>query len=196
VLDFDIECRPLAWYGGDWVTKQPTAIGWKFIGSRGAPSNAVIGESDRMSRVLDEERDMIEAFRVAYDDADIVTGHFIRGFDLSVLNGACVRLGLPLLTQKLTEDTKGDLPKLSGMSKSMENLSATFNAKVQKYGMDTAKWAEANMLLPRGIELARKRVTTDVREHIELRQILIDRDLLSPPKLWLPSGGSESKYSP
>ena len=31
ILDFDVECRPIAWYGGDWVTKQPTAIAWKFL---------------------------------------------------------------------------------------------------------------------------------------------------------------------
>lgn len=35
ILDFDVECRPIAWYGGDWVTKQPTAIAWKFVGERG-----------------------------------------------------------------------------------------------------------------------------------------------------------------
>jgi DNA polymerase elongation subunit (family B) len=196
VLDFDIECRPIAWYGGDWVTKQPTAIGWKVIGDRSKPNVAWIGESDRMSRVLDEERAMIEAFREAYDAADMVTGHYIRGFDLPVLNGACARLGLPLLGQKLAEDTKGDLPKLQGVSKSMENLSAMFDAKVQKYGMDTAKWADANMLLPDGIELAKKRVTTDVREHIELRAILIERGLLSPARLWIPTGGKDGGYNP
>jgi hypothetical protein len=26
----------MAFYGGDFVTKQPTAIAWKFIGERGA----------------------------------------------------------------------------------------------------------------------------------------------------------------
>lgn len=197
ILDFDIECRPLAWYGGGWVTKQPTAIAWKFVGDRGKPDVAVIGSSDRMSLVLEEERAMIEAFRAAYNAADMVTGHYIRDFDLPTLNSACMRLGLPLLGPKLTEDTKNDLAKASGISKSMENLSAMFSAKVQKYGMDTAKWADANMLLPAGIEQARKRVTTDVREHIELRSVLIERGLLSPPKDWHPAGGGKGHdYTP
>lgn len=186
ILDFDIECRPIAWYGGDWVTKQPTAIAWKFVGSRYRPDVAVIGESDRNSLVLEEEITMLELFREAYLEADMVTGHYIRGFDLPVIAGAMLRLELEPLGQKLAEDTKEDLPKVQGISKSMENLSAMFNAKVQKYGMDTAKWAEANMLLPQGIEKARKRVTTDVREHLELRSKLIELGALSPAKVWRP----------
>jgi DNA polymerase elongation subunit (family B) len=196
VLDFDIECRPIAWYGGDFVTKQPTTIAWKYAGEGRRPTVTAIGESDRMSLVLEEEAEMLEAFRVAFDDADMVTGHYIRGFDLPVLQGAYIRLGLKPLGAKLAEDTKQDLLKAQGMSKSMENLSAMFKAKCQKYGMDTAKWADANMLLPEGIKKAKARVTTDVREHLELRAIMAERGLLSPAKLWLPGGASDGSYSP
>src|SRR4051812_11930508 len=102
ILDFDVECRPLAWYGGDWVTKQPTAIAWKFIGEPGGIGVAWIGASDRSSRVLDEERLMLLAFVDAYDSADVVTGHYIRGFDLPLINGALDRLCLPGLGPKWT----------------------------------------------------------------------------------------------
>lgn len=196
VLDFDIEARPIAWYGGDFVTKQPTTISARFIGEGRRPEVRAIGESDRSSRVLDEEREMLDWFRGLYEAADMVTGHYIRGFDLPVLNGAYIRLGLEPLGQKLAEDTKQDLLKAQGISKSMENLSAMFRAKCQKYGMDTAKWADANMLLPQGIQKAKERVTTDVREHIELRTIMVERGLLSPAKLWLPGGASDGSYSP
>lgn len=196
ILDFDCECRPLAWYGGDFVTKQPTAIAWQLVGSRGKPTVAVIGESDRSSLVLEEERAMLERFREAYDDADMVTGHYIRGFDLPLLNGACVRLGLPLFSNKLSEDTKLDLVKAQGVSKSMENLSAMFEAKHPKIPMDTAKWAAANMLLPHGIAMTKKRVVGDVIEHLELRETLIDRGLLTPAKVWERGGGSDGDYAP
>lgn len=196
ILDFDIECRPIAWYGGDFVTKQPTAIGWKFIGSRRRPTVAAIGESDRSSLVLEEERSMIEAFREAFNEADIVTGHYIRGFDLPTLNGACMRLELPLFGQKLTEDTKLDLVRASGLSKSMENLSAMFEARHQKFPMNTAMWAKGNMLLPEGIELTKKRVVYDVREHIELREKLIDAGLLRPPRMWRPDSAKDGGYVP
>lgn len=189
ILDFDVECRPLAWYGGDFVTKQPTAIAWKFIGERGKVEVEVIGESDRSSRVLDEERFMLEAFCAAYDEADIVTGHYIRGFDLPVINGACMRLGLPLLGAKDVQDTKTDLVRAQGLSKSLENLGAMFELKHPKVAMNTATWGAANMLLPHGIAATRKRVVGDVREHIELRQRMVDERYLSQATSWSPGGG-------
>ena len=194
VLDFDCECRPLAWYGGDFVTKQPTAIAWKIIGSRGKPVVAVIGESDRSSLVLDEEREMLEAFRAAFDDADVVTGHYIRGFDLPLLDGALMRLGLPALGKKLTQDTKIDLKAAHGISKSQENLGAMFELHHPKVPMNTAKWAEANMLLPEGIELTRERVVGDVNQHIELRAAMLQRNYLAPPVLWSPAGLGTGGY--
>ena len=193
-LDFDLECRPMAWYGGDFVTKQPTVIAWKFIGERGPVQVAWIGESDRSSMVPYEEREMIEAFLEAYDRAELVTGHFIRGFDLPVINGARIRLGGGPIDKKLSSDTKLDLTKASGMSKSMENLSAMFEAKHQKYSMNTTKWFEANSLLPEGIELAKKRCVEDVKEHIELRERLLEIGALRPPIVWSPEGAGVGGY--
>lgn len=195
-LDFDCECRPLAWYGGDFVTKQPTAIAWKVIGTRGRPQVAVIGESDRSSNVLEEEVAMLEAFRAAYDAADGVTGHYIRGFDLPLLNGALMRLGLPLLGEKLTSDTKIDLVKKGGLSSSQENLGAMFELEHPKVPMNTAKWADANMLLPHGIAITRKRVVGDVLQHIEMRDEMIERGVLGAPRVWRGGAGSDGGYVP
>lgn len=195
ILDFDCECRPIAWYGGDWVTKQPTAIAWKFIGERGGVEVALIGESDRSSRVLDEERAMLAAFVEAYDAADIVTGHYIRGFDLPLVNGALMRLGMPTLGPKDTHDTKGDLIKGQGISKSQENLGAMYELRHPKVGMNTGLWAAGNMLLPEGIKATRKRVVGDVRQHIALREAMLERGHLGPVQSW--SGGARSEsYSP
>lgn len=178
VLDFDVECRPLAWYGGDFVTKQPTAIAWLFIGETSIPTVTYIGGSDRSSRVLIEEEKMIEAFRKAYDAADVVTGHFLRGFDLPLLNGACDRLGLPPLDSKHAQDTKLDYMAASGISKSLENLGAMYELKHPKVQMNTTSWAAGNMLLPHGIQQTIKRVVGDVREHVELRQEMLRRGVL------------------
>lgn len=184
VLDFDVECRPLAWYGGDWVTKQPTAIAWKFVGEKGPVSVAWIGQSDRSSKVLEEEHEMLEAFRVAYDAADVVTGHYIRGFDLPLLNGALDRLGLAPLGPKWSQCTKEDYMTAQGISKSMENLGAMYELKHPKVTMNTATWAAGNMLLPHGIELTRKRVVGDVKEHMELRAAMLGRGTVGPGKEW------------
>lgn len=200
VLDFDVECRPIAWYAGDFVTKQPTAIAWKFIGARGPGSAiqvAVIGESDRSSRVLEEEAEMIEAFREAYDQADVVTGHYVRGFDLPLLNGACDRLGLKPLDAKWSQDTKGDYMTAQGISKSMENLGAMYELKHPKVTMNTAKWGAGNMLLPEGIVLTRERVVGDVKEHIELRAKMLERGTLGPGTLYdNGAGGQLPVYTP
>lgn len=195
VLDFDVECRPLAWYGGDFVTKQPTAVAWCWVGDTDVTVH-VIGESDRSSRVPLEESRMLEAFRGAYDEADIVTGHFIRGFDLPLLNGAMMRLGMPGLGPKTAQDTKLDLVRAQGVSKSQENLGAMFELNHPKVGMDTTRWAEANMLLPEGIAYAKERVVGDVLQHMEMRERLIAADLLRAPTVWHPGAGHGRRYAP
>lgn len=196
ILDFDVECRPIAWYGGDWVTKQPTAIAWKFVGEKSLINVAVIGSSCDTRRVLVEEAAMLEAFRKAYDAADIVTGHYIRGFDLPLLTGALMRLGLPLLGSKMTHDTKGDLVRGQGLSKSQENLGAMYELAHPKIPMNTALWAEANMLLPEGIRATERRVVGDVEQHIELRAEMLRRGHLAAPTPWSCGGGPREAYTP
>jgi DNA polymerase elongation subunit (family B) len=196
VLDFDIECRPIAWYGGDFVTKQPTVIAWSFVGSDETKVSA-IGESGNPEHVFHEEADMLIDFFRDYDDADVVTGHFIRGFDLPVLNGAAVRLGFDGPGDKLTQDTKMDLQKMSGVSKSQENLGAMFELDHPKVPMNTHLWAEANVLMRRGIEASKNRAKGDVEQHKEMRGLMLDRGLLRPPSIWTAKsrGGSGAYHA-
>jgi DNA polymerase elongation subunit (family B) len=196
VLDFDCECRPLAWYGGDQVTKQITAIAWQFIGEWEAPEVAFIGASDRSSQVVDEEIEMLESFRRYYEDADVVTGHYIRGFDLPLLQGSLMRLGLPLFGPKLAQDTKGDLVAAQGLSKSQENLGAMYELEHPKVGMNTTLWAAGNMLLPEGIKATVKRVVGDVEQHIELRREMLYHGHLGAPRLYTGHDGTEPGYTP
>ena len=195
ILDFDCECRPIAWYGGDFVTKQPTAIAWSVVGS-GDVTVRAIGESYDARNVLDEEAAMLYDFCRAYDDADVVTGHYIRGFDLPFLNGALIRLGMPGLGSKLAQDTKTDLVKAGGLSKSQENLGAMFELRHPKVSMNTSKWMAANLLLPEGIELTKERVVGDVVQHMELRERMVTEGLLAPPKTWSAGGGRVEEYTP
>ena len=195
ILDFDCECRPIAWYGGDFVTKQPTAVAWSVVGS-GDVTVRAIGESYDARNVLDEEAAMLYDFCRAYDDADVVTGHYIRGFDLPLLNGALIRLGMPGLGSKLSQDTKTDLVKAGGLSKSQENLGAMFELQHPKVSMNTSKWMAANLLLPEGIELTKERVVGDVVQHMELRERMVTEGLLAPPKTWSAGGGRVEEYTP
>lgn len=216
-LDFDIECRPLSWYGGDWVTKEITAIAAAWIGPNGKskgpvsawlldpfgfmanadydPTNPVsIGDAFE-SAMRASTLEMLEGFRAMYDAADIVTGHYIRGFDLPLLNGAALEFGISTFGDKLSCDTKGDLVRSQGLSKSMENLGAVFELNHPKVQMNQATWRAANRLLPRGLALTRKRVVGDVREHIEMLKVMLDRGVLRAPSIWSGAGnGATPQY--
>lgn len=194
VLDFDCEARPLSWYGGDWVSKEVTAIAWGWV----SPSNPARIAGRVECVLLGEEYpiDMIEAFREAYDAADVVTGHYIRGFDLPLLMGAALDLGLAPLAPKLTQDTKFDLVRFHGLSKSQESLGAMLGLRHPKVGMSQEDWRTANRLVPEGLERTKKRVVGDVRQHVELRAALLDRGLLTPARRWDGGARPERGYHP
>lgn len=197
VLDLDLECRPLSWYGGDWVSKEVTAIAWAWV----SPSNParIAGPVNCVLLSAVEPEAMIETFREAYDAADVVTGHYLRGFDLPLLNGAALELGLPPLTTKLVQDTKLDLVRFAGLSKSQESLAAMLGLRHRlrhpKVRMTQEDWRAANRLTPDGLERTQRRVTGDVRQHVELRAALLDRGMLGPPRPWTGSSRLE-EYQP
>jgi len=187
VLDFDIECRPLSWYGGDFVTREVTAIACRFLDTAETECWA-LGEVD--------VPEMLAAFVERYDDAGLVTGHYIRGFDLPNLNGALAECGMRPLSDKLTHDTKIDLVRRSGLSSSQENLGALLGLEHPKIGMTQTDWREANRLTPAGIAKTKRRVIGDVEQHIELRARLLELGMLGPPKLWRSAGAPAAVYAP
>lgn len=187
ILDFDIECRPLSWYGGDFVTKEITAIAAKFIGEKGPAQCWLLG--------VQTPQEILEGFLEMYNVAGMVTGHFIRGFDLPLLNSSLTEYGYQPLQSKLTQDTKLDLIKRNGMSGSQENLGAMLGLEHPKVGMSQEDWREANRLTPEGIKKTKERAIGDVEQHIEMRQRLIDAHMLGRPKVWNSVGNSpQPKY--
>jgi hypothetical protein len=140
---------------------------------------------------------MLRAFLDAYAQADMVTGHYITGYDLPMVNGALTEYGLPALGDKLAHDTKVHLIKRQGLSSSQENIGAMLKLNHPKVKMDQAKWRDANRLTPEGRQLARERVVGDVQQHIEMRARLIEKGYLRPPSVW--SSGSQqpdATYTP
>lgn len=181
VLGFDIEARPLGWYGGDWVHKETTAIAWAWADD---PETTI--EVHMLTRRAGSGRAMLRAFYKAYQEADVVTGHYIRGFDLPVLQWSYAEYELPLLGAKLTHDTKGDLIKMQGLSKSQENLGSAMGIDAPKVAMSMDNWREANRLTPKGLALVEERVKGDVIQQLQMRAELMRRGLIGPPKLWTP----------
>jgi len=178
ILDLDTECRPLAYLGQDYTTGEVTAIAAAWVDKPDKVHTWLLGEVDQAT--------MLQGFRALYDDADMVTAHNLRKHDLPLLNGALLEANLPTLTPKLTEDTYRDLVKRAKLSVSQASLAGILGLEADKYDMSQPKWREANRLTKAGLVETRKRVTGDVRQHIELRAALHGRGLLKPPRVWTP----------
>lgn len=188
VLDFDIENRPLSYLGSDFTTAEITAIAWAWADRPNDVSVFLLGEV--------ELPDILRAFVSVFDTADTVTGHYIRGHDLPMINGALMEFGMPPLPNKMVQDTKIDLIRSKGISCSQESLAAMFGLGHDKVQMNQHKWRKANRLTPEGLIEVRKRVVGDVQQHIEFRQRLLAGGYLSAPKLWSSGAAKPETYTP
>lgn len=176
ILDFDIENRPLSYLGSDWTTAEVTAIAWAWTDK---PNNVQV-------RLLGELAlpEILEEFCAVYAVADVITGHYVRCHDLPMVNGALTEFGMPGLSDKYVQDTKIDLHRMAGLSKSQESLAAMMELDNPKVQMNQHMWRTANRLDKRGLKWVSERAKGDVQQHMELRQKLLDRGYLGPPRLW------------
>ena len=190
VLDFDVEARPLHWINDEYVSKEITAIAWAWCDEPDHVVSVLLGEWPAEA--------MLTAFRAAYDQADMVTGHYIRGYDLPMLNGAMTEYELPPLDKKLTQDTKLDLVKRAGLSGSQENIGSMLGLAHDKVSMNQTRWRAANRLTPEGLAIVRQRVVGDVQQHIEMRTRLLELGYLGNAVLWKPGGTAKQSaaYTP
>jgi hypothetical protein len=177
VLDFDIENRPLSYWVPDRPTAEVTAIAAGWIGESKVDA-CLLGDVSMV--------EMLTWFAELYQQADMVTGHYIRMHDLPILNGAMLENGLPPLGAKLSSDTKLDLINWKDLPKTQEHLADMFGVRAPKVQMSQQKWRDANRLTEKGLGLTYKRVVGDVKQHRQLRQALLDRNLLKVPRVWSP----------
>lgn len=176
ILDFDTETRPLT-YWGKRPTAEITAIASCWYDDIGSMEVKLLG--------VDSPEEMLLSFVERYNQADIVTAHNLRRFDLPQINGHLLEYGLPLLTPKLTQDTYLDMRKRGDIPASQEYLLDLYGLGT-KVHMGQHAWRMANRLTPEGIEKARKRNSSDVYDHMKLRAYMIKHDLLKPMKVWKP----------
>ena len=188
VLDFDIENRPLTYLGSDFTTAEVTAIARAWSDQPEDVTVYLLGET--------ELPEILTAFCAAYEQADVVTGHFILGHDLPMLNGALMEFGMPALSDKLVSDTKVHLLRAKGLSKSQESLGAMFHLDHDKVQMNQFRWRAANRLTPDGLAYVRERVAGDVRQHIALRAKLLAGGYLGPARVWKSGTAKIEAYAP
>jgi hypothetical protein len=158
---------------------QITGIAWSWI-----------GEDKVHVRVLEQdlsnEELMFCAFLDAYNQADVVTGHYLRKHDMPLLSDHAFRFGIEL-KPKIVQDTMLDTVKVKGLGKSQDNLAMMLGVVAEKHHMSGHEWRVANALTPEGREGTRKRVVNDVIQNKQLRVALLERGALGPGKLWSPS---------
>ncbi len=188
VLDFDTESRPLHWITSDYMSQEITAMAWAWTDTPDNVTCHMLGETDTV--------DMLQAFRAVYDQADMVTGHYITGHDLPLIQAMLTECHLPLLPDKLVQDTKTHLVKRRGMSSSQENIAAMLLLEHDKVKMNQAKWRAANRLTPEGRQEARKRVIGDVQQHIEMRGKLLELGYVSRHERWKGGVAKAEAYTP
>lgn len=189
ILDFDIENRPLSYWVQDRPTAEVTAIASMWVGDHDSMEVWLLQPG------MDGPGRMLERFVERYNEADMVTGHYIRRHDLPIINGALYELGMPLLSAKLTCDTKLDMFKKADIPANQEYLiellkpTCPLGWEPYKEHMSQNDWREANRLVPNGLKRTATRVSSDVHSHMHLRDEMLARGLLRPPSIWNPGGG-------
>jgi hypothetical protein len=179
LLTLDWECLPGHWIGSDYVSRVVTALAWTW----GYDTEITVMTHYDFSRA-----NMATVFAQLIAMADIVTGHWVTGFDLPVGNGARLRENLPpMLDGVMASDTKAHLAKTSGRSLSQKNLSASLGVAAPKIDVTLKDWEEFNLRTPGYKEAGEARVVGDVRQHLEMRRALIDLGWLMAPQMWRPN---------
>lgn len=189
VLIFDIECRPTAWIGGDYVGRSLTAYAIGYL-DRDEIENDAILPGDREHFEL-----MMIRLAAALESADLVVGHYIRGFDLPVVNADLERVFQKSLPRMMALDTKIDRLQGLGLSESLENLSARYKLDTEKMTMHEPWWEEFNLWqTPETRKLVMQRNRQDVQGTKELYLALESAGRLKAPKPWDPANAKLPRY--
>lgn len=186
ILDFDIETRRIGFHNGGRYNPdgcEPVALAWKW---HGEPEEDVYVRSQYMVWQPERLKEMVSLWRDFYEEATLITGHYIRKFDLPILNGVMLEFGLPPLSPKMTLDTKLDLNNVAGLSQSQENLAELLKLERSKFHMNDHRWREVARLTDYGLTDARVRVRDDVLQHELLYKALAGSGHLGTPRMWKP----------
>ena len=170
---FDVEARPGPWGGGDFTFKSMLSIA-------GGPDEHNIDYLGPGFKAKALER-WVRPLR----DPCLVITHNGPRYDLPLLNGTLIKMGLEPLPRLLVSDTYEGLPKRGlAFSASLGNMAQRFKLPQQKGHMSEYDWE----LVYAGNREALIRLRTynigDVHTTLKLRRRLLELGLLSPPQRW------------
>lgn len=115
----------------------------------------------------------------ALNEADVWTGHNILRFDLPVLDGEALKLGLPRLPPRLVQDTIG-LRKIRA-KKGQDVLANVLGVHDEKLPLNWAEWEAAYG--EKHLDTVKDRVAGDVKQHKALRLAMLERGWLPAPRM-------------
>jgi len=174
VFYFDLECKPGHWIGGDYVSKIITAAAYAWNNGKVEVLTHYDYDPEVIAMTIAEE----------IRRADLVVGHYIRAFDMPLLNGELLKGNLQPLGQVWTHDTKLDLNRAHGRSKSQENLAEQLGLKQKKVKVSLPEWEAFNNRETDGYDIGVARVGDDVRQNRALRKELLRLGWLNNPQWW------------
>ena len=126
---------------------------------------------------------MLCDFHEEYDRADMVTGHNVIRFDLPVLNSECLRMHFVSLGAKLCQDTIR-IVKTKGFKKGQDNIGHLLKLSAQKKALSWQQWQDAYE--EDEWATVKERCASDVRQHKLMREEMLKRGWLKPPRMWQP----------
>lgn len=191
VIDFDFESKPL-WFWYDKPTAVITSVSYmESVG--GVPDHDTLRSYVAPFETRDAYLTWIEDVVMYLQSADILTGHNIDRFDLPLLQAQLMRGGMPGLRPIQTQDTMR-LPKKRDMSASQESLinyamlkaTCPIGMPIYKHHLSIPEWEDAALGWDESGVLT-ERPTSDVHGHLHLREVLIEKGYLAPPRVWKPS---------
>lgn len=190
VRDFDFESKPL-WFWYDKPTAVLTSISFMdSVGGRPDHDSLTteVAPLDTRAQYVDWLRHIF----VVLTTADVLTGHNIDRFDLPLFQAQLLRQGLPALPKLTTQDTMR-LVKKRDASASQESLinyvalkaTCPIGMPIYKHHLSIPEWEDAAMGW--SDEVLIERPMSDVHGHVHLREVLIEKGYLSPPRAWSPT---------
>jgi len=182
VLDWDLETVAAGFADPDWVPQKITCAAWSWIGEDEVHVR-VCGPTGLFGNPAKRVQ-MLKPLLKALNQADMFTGHNLLRFDLPVLQAELMRLGMGKLPTAIPVQDTMKLLKSKGFKKGQDNLGEMLRVKMKKKAMDWQAWQdEYDRVGWPGIQ---ERCVSDIQQHKQIRDELMERDIMQYVKKWKP----------
>lgn len=159
---------------GQWVDGLNLPFGWVIL-----PDVIMANRSMRKlysGLPIVTRLDALHRISRTIEDADVLVGHNLTGFDIGTINGELMLKNLPLLPEREVVDTLNGGLKGVFQSRSLGNRLARLDDTVEKPKVEPVVWEAAfNEYDPDALREVWQRAVTDVQGHIDL--YLNDKEL-------------------